>query len=200
MIIKDTKYIGSWPEESKCPQAELPEYAFIGRSNVGKSSLINSLTGRKDLAHISKKPGKTQAINFFLINEKWHLVDLPGFGYAKISKKQRFKWQGMINGYLRNRMNLQCAMILIDANVSPQKIDIDFINTCGQNGIPFSIVYTKVDRLKPKELESNIAAFRTALLEYWEEMPREFVTSSIKNVGGEEILEFIAEVNKDFVY
>ena len=152
------------------------------------------------MAHISKKPGKTQSINFFLINEKWHLVDLPGYGYAKISKKQRNKWQTMINGYLRNRMNLQCAMILVDANVSPQKIDIDFINWCGENSIPFSIVYTKVDRLKPNKKKENIQAFRDALLEYWEELPREFVTSSINDEGGEEILDFITEVNKDFVY
>lgn len=200
MKIKEAKYIGSFPSIEKSPPGLLPEYAFIGRSNVGKSSLINALTGRTELAHISKKPGKTQSINYFLINEKWHLVDLPGYGYAVISKKQRAKWRLMINGYLQKRVNLQTALVLIDSNVPPQKIDIDFINWCGQEGIPFSIVFTKIDRLKPSKLKENIANFQNALLEYWEELPRQFVTSSIKNEGTEEILEFIETINKDFVY
>ena len=195
-IIHSARYIASFPSEQKCPKGTLPEFAFIGRSNVGKSSLINMITGRKDLARVSKKPGKTQMINYFLINDKWHLVDLPGYGYAKISKKKRAQWGKMIEDYLMKRQNLQCAFILLDANVPPQKIDIEFINWMGQMRIPFVIAYTKTDRLKKLQLESNLAEIRNGLLEYWNQLPQQFVTSSNKGWGREEILEFIEQVNQ----
>lgn len=195
MDIKSAAYIGSFPSESKAPSNELPEYAFIGRSNVGKSSLINMLCQRKDLAHTSGKPGKTQALNYYLINESWYLVDLPGYGYAKISKKKRKDWERMTQGYLSKRQTLQCAFILIDANVSPQNSDIEFINWLGEMRIPFVICYTKTDRLKDEERQQNIEAFQKALLEYWNELPQQFVTSANRGWGRAEILNFIEQVN-----
>ncbi len=180
----------------QCPKDLLPEYAFIGRSNVGKSSLINMLTGRKNIAHISKKPGKTQLLNFYLINGGWYLVDLPGYGYAKISKTQRRKWERMIRDYLVKRQNMQCAFVLIDAMIPPQKIDIDFMNELGELRIPFVIAYTKTDRLKPQELKENLEAIRSELEKYWNALPREFVTSAETGEGRGEVLEFIEEVNQ----
>lgn len=195
MKIKTAKYIASYPSYELCPKEDLPEYAFIGRSNVGKSSLINALCLRKSLAHTSKKPGKTQLINYFLINEEWHLVDLPGYGYAKISKKMRLKWRLMIENYLAKRENLQCAFVLVDANVPPQNIDLEFINWLGQKQVPFVIVFTKTDRLKPIELETNIKSFQTVMLQTWEELPQQFITSSNQGIGREAILSFIGDVN-----
>lgn len=193
----DVKYVGSYPSITSCPKDERPEYAFIGRSNVGKSSLINMLTGRNSLARISKKPGKTQMINYFLVEKSWYLVDLPGYGYAKISKKKRREWEIMIEGYLQHRKTLACAFVLIDANIPAQQIDIDFMSWLGDKQVPFIIVYTKTDRLKPAEVQPNIDRIRTTLLEHWEELPQEFVTSSIKKEGKEEILEFVETVNKN---
>jgi len=193
----DVKYVGSYPSITSCPKDERPEYAFIGRSNVGKSSLINMLTKRNGLARISKKPGKTQMINYFLVDMEWYLVDLPGYGYAKISKKKRREWEIMIEGYLQHRKSLACAFVLIDANIPAQQIDIDFMNWLGDKQVPFIIIYTKTDRLKPAEVQPNIDRIRTTLLEHWEELPQEFVTSSIKKEGRKEIMEFIRGVNQE---
>jgi GTP-binding protein len=198
MEIKQVAFAGSYPRESLCPQDGKPEYAFIGRSNVGKSSLINMLVDRKNLAHTSGKPGKTQLINYYLVNGEWYLVDLPGYGYAKISKSKRRAWQQMIRSYLKRRMTLQCTFSLIDANVPPQEKDIEFINTLGEEHIPFVIAYTKADRLKPDILEENVEAFRQALLAYWNELPQQFITSAEKRVGKEEILNFIQSVNEKY--
>ncbi|MCB0615907.1 MAG: YihA family ribosome biogenesis GTP-binding protein, partial [Phaeodactylibacter sp.] len=196
--IKHTAFAGSYPSEPQCPTDGKPEYAFIGRSNVGKSSLVNMLTGRKNIAHISRTPGKTQLINYYLVNGEWYLVDLPGYGYARISKSKRREWRRMIEGYLQKRQTLQCAFILLDANVPPQQIDIDFINWLGKAAIPFVIVYTKTDRLKPEELEANVLKIQQALLEHWNELPQQFITSAVKNEGQEGILQFISEVNTHY--
>ena len=198
MDVHNTAFAGSYPTESQCPADGKPEYAFIGRSNVGKSSLVNMLTGRKNIAHTSRTPGKTQLINFFLADGRWYLVDLPGYGYARISKSKRREWRRMIEGYLQKRQALQCAFILVDANVPPQQNDIEFINWLGEARIPFVIVYTKTDRLKPQELESNISAIQEALLQYWQELPQQFITSSVKGEGRDEILQFINEVNERY--
>ena len=198
MEAKHTSFAGSFPSESQCPAGEKPEYAFIGRSNVGKSSLINMLTGRKNIAHTSRTPGKTQLINYYLVNGEWYLVDLPGYGYARISKTKRRQWRKMIEGYLQKRLTLQCAFVLIDANIPPQEKDISFINWLGESRIPFVIVYTKTDRLKPPEVEENIKKIQEALLQHWQELPRQFITSSIKGEGREEILQFINEVNEQY--
>lgn len=194
----ETKYVGSFPKVGKAPKNWIPEYAFIGRSNVGKSSLINCLLGRKDLARVSSTPGKTQMLNFYEIERKWTICDLPGYGYAKLSKKHRASMSKMVNNYLLNREQLQCAFILVDSNVPPQKIDLDFINWLGSNQIPFVIIFTKADRVKPTKLEGNIQAVKDALLEYWEELPQFFVSSSNDGRGKEEILNFIQEVNQSF--
>ena len=196
MEINTSTYIGSFPGVDLCPNDKRPEYAFIGRSNVGKSSLINMLCDRKNLAHTSKQPGKTQAINYYLINDVWHLVDLPGYGYAKRSKKQRELWKKMIFNYFEQRTQLNCAMVLVDANVPPQKIDVEFMSVLGEKGIPFVIVYTKTDRLNANQKASNIAAIRKELLNYWTELPQEFITSANSGEGKEPLLEFIDEVNK----
>jgi len=195
-IINNVKYIGSYPRESACPKDIKPEYAFIGRSNVGKSSLINMLTGRHGLARISKKPGKTQMINFFEVEQEWYLVDLPGYGYAKISKKKRRDWEMMIEGYLQHRRTLACVFLLIDSNVPPQKIDIDFMSWLGDKRVPFVLVYTKTDRLKPVEIQPNIERIQKGFKENWETLPQEFITSSIKKEGREELLSFIAAQNE----
>ncbi|MCB0548931.1 MAG: YihA family ribosome biogenesis GTP-binding protein [Phaeodactylibacter sp.] len=194
MDVNHTAFAGSFPSESQCPKDGRPEFAFIGRSNVGKSSLINMLTGRKNIAHTSRTPGKTQLINYFLVDGEWYLVDLPGYGYARISKRKRQEWRRMIEGYLQKREALQCAFILLDANVPPQQIDIDFINWMGESRIPFVIAYTKTDRLKPQELEANIENIQQALLQHWNELPRQFITSSVGVKGRENILQFINEV------
>lgn len=197
MIIKDAEYVGSFPSEAKCPTDGLPEYAFIGRSNVGKSSLINMLCERKKLAYISNKPGKTQSLNFYRINDAWYVVDLPGYGYAKISKKTRREWERMIQGYLIKRTTLQCAFVLIDANVPPQANDIEFINWLGEHRIPFVIVYTKLDRMKEDQCDKNIEAIQQALLKHWHALPQQFRTSANKGWGRDEILQFIEQVNTE---
>ena len=194
MDVHHTEFRGSFPKVNGCPKDDRPEFAFIGRSNVGKSSLINMLSGKKDLAHTSKKPGKTQLINYFLINHQWHLVDLPGYGYAKISKTKRKEWEKMIQDYLVKRLQMQCAFVLVDSMIPPQNIDIEFMNWLGEMHIPFVIVYTKTDRLKPAQLEENLTEIRAELSRYWEPLPQQFLTSSEKGIGRKEILSFIEEV------
>ena len=176
----------------------MAEYAFIGRSNVGKSSLINMLTQRKQLAKTSATPGKTITINHFIINNNWYLVDLPGYGFAKRSQKERDLWSKMLKDYLRKRRNLICTFVLIDIRIKPQKIDLDFINQLGEDGIPFVIVFTKADKLSQRQADMNVAAYKNTLLETWEELPEIFVTSSESKTGREELLSFIEENNKLF--
>lgn len=194
MEIHLAEFVGSYPHYRACPADDLPEFAFIGRSNVGKSSLINMLCRRNELARTSNKPGKTQLLNLYLVEKTWRVVDLPGYGYARVSKTQRKGWEKMIQDYLIQRPNLQCAFVLIDSNIPPQLIDIEFINWLGEIRVPFVLVFTKTDRLKPADLESNLAAVRQKLLETWHELPQQFVTSSAKGIGREEILAFIASV------
>ncbi len=198
MQINQAAYAGSFPQESKCPADGKPEYAFIGRSNVGKSSLINMLCGRKNIAHTSGKPGKTQMLNFYLIEDRWYLVDLPGYGYARISKQKRKEWQRMIRDYLVRRRTLQSAFVLIDANIPPQQIDIDFMNQLGEERVPFAIAYTKADKPKPAELEQNIAQIETEILKHWAELPPRFITSANDSRGREELLAYIAQINEQF--
>ena len=193
MIIHNIEFKGSFPEQRQAPQDGKPEFAFIGRSNVGKSSLINMLSDRRDIARISNVPGKTQHLNYYLVNDGWYLVDLPGYGYARVSKKLRRQWRLMMEHYFIKRETLQCVFVLLDGNIGPQKVDIEFINWLGELGIPFILVYTKTDRCKPHELEKNITAIRAALLEYWEELPPDICTSSTKRVGREEVLQIISE-------
>ena len=195
MKISSAKFVISNTDVRKCPNETYPEYAFIGRSNVGKSSLINMLTGHKNLAKTSGKPGKTQLINHFLINDNWFLVDLPGYGYAKVSKDKRKTFQKFIKDYFNKRMQLACSFVLIDSRLEPQKIDLEFMEFLGENGIPFCIVFTKTDKLSKTGLEKNLAHYRKVMLESWEEMPTTFLTSSVNSAGKKEILSFIEQVN-----
>lgn len=195
MIIKETKFIESNVDYKKCPKGDFPEYAFIGRSNVGKSSLINMLVNQK-IAKISNKPGKTKAINHFMINNKWYLVDLPGYGFAKASKKMKSDWTKNIKDYILYREQLTLLFMLIDSRHEPLSNDTAFINWLGENGVPFSIIFTKIDKISQTKLKSNIELYKKKLLENWEELPKMFVTSSQKNKGHEELLEFIEETNK----
>lgn len=195
MDIKTAIFIISNTDYKKCPPASMPEYAFIGRSNVGKSSLINMLTNFGKLAKVSGRPGKTQLINHFKINDKWYLVDLPGYGYAKVSKKSRHKWQEFIQSYIINRENLYSLFILVDIRLEPQKIDIEFINWVGEKGVPFAIVFTKSDKLTKNKLQNNISVYNKELAKYWDELPTMFVTSSTKKTGRDDILNFIDEIN-----
>ena len=182
---------------TKAPKDRIPEYAFIGRSNVGKSSLINMLMGRKDLAKISGKPGKTQLINHFKINDNWFLVDLPGYGYAQISKKKRTIFQYFIENYFKERQQLVCTFVLIDSRHDPQKIDLEFMQFLGENQIPFCIVFTKADKLGSSKLNKQIISYKKKLLTSWETLPTSFITSSSTGLGKDEFLEFIAAVNDD---
>jgi len=195
MKINSAKFVISNTDVGKCPNEPYPEYAFIGRSNVGKSSLINMLTGHKNLAKTSGKPGKTQLINHFLINDNWYLVDLPGYGYAKVSKDKRKTFQKFIKDYFNKRMQLACTFVLIDSRHEPQKIDLEFMEYLGENGIPFCIVFTKTDKLGKTGLEKNLAHYKKVMLESWEEMPTTFLTSSVDSSGKKEILSFIGQVN-----
>jgi GTP-binding protein len=196
MIIKKAEFVISNTDISKCPETNLPEYAFIGRSNVGKSSLINMLTDNKKLAKTSGRPGKTQLINHFIVNEEWYLVDLPGYGYAKTSKENRFKWTKFIERYLRERENLLNTFVLIDARLEPQKIDVEFLNWCGHNQIAFSMVFTKIDKLSSSALQKNIAQYKKEMLKTWEELPPVFLTSSESKFGREKLLNYIGEINQ----
>ena len=196
MEIQQAKYIGSFPTLAKCPEPGKPEFAFIGRSNVGKSSLINLLSNNSKLAHVSKKPGKTEAINFFEADGQWMLVDLPGYGYAVRSKGMKKSFKDMIYSYIENRISLACTFVLIDVNVPPQKNDIDFLNWLGEHAIPFVIVFTKTDRLSKRNLEINVENIRAALLEHWNELPQQFFTSAEKKEGREEITRFILQITE----
>lgn len=196
MKIHTAEFVISAPTVGKCPAADRPEYAFIGRSNVGKSSLINMLTGRKGLAKTSSMPGKTLLINHFLINESWYLVDLPGYGYARRSKAQQEELTRMIKSYVCERENLTCLFLLIDSRHKPQNIDIEFIRFLGENGIPFAIVFTKADKNRSGELKRNVKGFLDKMSEEWEELPPHFVTSSAHSDGREELLDYIDEVNR----
>lgn len=197
MQIKSATFVISNTDVGKCPNEPLPEYAFIGRSNVGKSSLINMLTERKSLAKTSGKPGKTQLINHFKINGNWFLVDLPGYGYAKVSKTTKGKFQKFITSYFSQRKQLVSAFILIDIRHSPQTIDMEFMQWLGENQIPFSIVFTKADKLKPKAIERNVQTYlQTMLDDMWEEAPNYFITSSSNRTGREELLDYIDRINK----
>jgi GTP-binding protein len=196
MEIKSAEFVISNTDYQKCPESKLPEYAFIGRSNVGKSSLINMLCNRKDLAMTSSKPGKTLLINHFLINNNWHLVDLPGYGYATTGKKMRDKLQDIIENYILNREQLTCLFLLIDCRHEAQKIDLEFMEWLGENGIPFSIVFTKLDKLSHVKGVENIRAYKDKLEEQWEELPPIFLTSSEKRLGRDELLGYIEGINK----
>ncbi len=183
----------------KCPNEKIPEYAFIGRSNVGKSSLINMLTDRKSLAKTSGRPGKTQLINHFKINENWFLVDLPGYGYARVSKKDKKTFQKYITNYFEQRTQLVCSFVLVDIRHEPQKIDMEFMEWMGENGIPFCIIFTKADKLKPAVIENKVDTYvKTMVQGVWEEAPRYFITSSSKKMGRDALLQFIDEINTDF--
>ncbi len=196
MDITKADFFKSSAKAEQCPKPDRPEYAFIGRSNVGKSSLINMLCQRKSLAKTSATPGKTQLINHFTINDHWFLVDLPGYGYAKVSKKLRSGFSKIITDYLGNRPNLMCLFVLIDSRLPLQEIDLEFMNTMLMNQIPISIVFTKTDKLKKTEFDQYINNYKSQLLEHWEELPPVFISSSTKRNGREELLSFIDELNE----
>lgn len=196
MHIKSAEFIMSNSDVAKCPKNKLPEYAFIGRSNVGKSSLINMLMQRKSLAKTSGRPGKTQLINHFLINKNWYLVDLPGYGYARVSKKAKKTFQKFITNYFDKRKQLVSAFVLVDCRHEPQPIDLEFMQYLGESQIPFSIIFTKADKLKPNALTKNIEVYKTKLLEQWEETPNYFITSSTSSLGRDELLNYISEINQ----
>ncbi|WP_029035154.1 ribosome biogenesis GTP-binding protein YihA/YsxC [Salinimicrobium terrae] len=199
MKIKSAEFVISNSDVSKCPDTKLPEYAFIGRSNVGKSSLINSLTNRKDLAKTSGRPGKTQLINHFLINQSWYLVDLPGYGYARVSKSAKKTFQKFITQYFEKREQMICAFVLIDSRHKPQPIDLEFMSWLGEHQVPFCIIFTKADKMKPKALERNINDYQAEMLQTWTEMPQYFVTSSASGKGREEVLEYIQGINENLL-
>lgn len=198
MEIRSAKYLISNPKVEGCPEPDKPEYAFIGRSNVGKSSLINMLTNQTKLAKTSGSPGKTQLINHFLINYDWYMVDLPGYGFAKVSQKQRAAWEKMIADYLKKRENLVCVFVLIDSRLKPQQLDLDFINQLGDWGIPFALVFTKADKITQREAAANVRAFIDKMKEEWEFIPQKFVTSSVKFHGRKDILNYIGELNEQW--
>jgi GTP-binding protein len=196
MEIKKAEFTLSAPMVSMCPKDSKPEYAFIGRSNVGKSSLINMLTNNRKLAKTSATPGKTLLINHFIINNEWYLVDLPGYGFAKRSKKEVVKLDQMIRGYILQREQLVNVFVLVDVRLEPQKIDLEFIDWLGQSGVPFAIVFTKADKLSAAKVSQNVANYKQKLLETWEELPPLFITSSEKKQGRDEVLNYIDEINK----
>lgn len=198
MHIKQAEYTGSYISVDKCPPAARPEFAFIGRSNVGKSSLINYLCGRKALTKVSRTPGKTQTINFFDINHHFNLVDLPGYGFARISREQREKWESMIKSYLRNRKQLQYVMLLIDSRVTPQKLDLEFAAWMGGAGIPFALIFTKADKTGSKETTANVQLFRNEMLKEWDELPPLFVTSAERKSGASDVWSFISDAIDDY--
>jgi GTP-binding protein len=193
--IKQVTFVRSSDHPSRCPGPDLPEFAFIGRSNVGKSSLINMIVGRKNLARISVSPGKTQTINHYLVNGSWYLVDLPGYGYAKVSKKLRSKWAGFTSQYLLERPNLMCLFQLIDSRLEPQAIDLDFTNFLGEEEIPFVIVFTKSDKISANQVSKNVAAYGEAMMKTWQSLPRQFITSAVKHLGKEELIGFIQQTS-----
>ena len=195
MVIKSAEFVISNSRVEKCPTTGLPEYAFIGRSNVGRSSLINMLTARKGLAMTSQKPGKTQLINHFIINDAWYLVDLPGYGYARLGKDSRDSLRRMIEDYVLERKELVLLFVLLDCRHEPQKIDLEFIQWLGEEGVPFALVFTKADKLSKGRLAANVEAYKAKLHEEWEELPPIFVTSSEERMGRDELLGYIEEIN-----
>lgn len=195
-FIKSARFVISNSDVRKCPDDNKPEYAFIGRSNVGKSSLINALTGQRKLAMTSATPGKTLLINHFLVNDEWYLVDLPGYGYAKRSKSQTEQLQKIISSYVLGREQMTLLFVLIDSRHEPQKIDLEFIEWLGENGVPFAIIFTKADKLTKSALSANIETYKRRLLEEWEELPPVFVTSSESRLGRDEVLQYINDVNQ----
>ena len=195
MVIKSAEFVISNSRVEKCPTTGLPEYAFIGRSNVGKSSLTNMLTARKGLAMTSQKPGKTQLINHFIINDAWYLVDLPGYGYARLGKDSRDSLRRMIEDYVLERKELVLLFVLLDCRHDPQKIDLEFIQWLGEEGVPFALVFTKADKLSKGRLAANVEAYKAKLREEWEELPPIFVTSSEERMGRDELLGYIEEIN-----
>ncbi len=197
MEIKQARFLISNSDPSKCPRPDKPEYAFIGRSNVGKSSLINMLTNSKMLAKTSEKPGKTRLINHFFINEEWYLVDLPGYGYAKVPMKERVKWESSFRRYILGRTSLCCLFILVDIRHKALETDLQFMEWVGESQVPFAVVFTKSDKLKPTEVEPAVQLYKESLKERFEPLPPLFITSSAQNSGREEILKFIGEVNKN---
>jgi len=198
MIIKKATFVQSKTNYKDCPLPNKCEFAFIGRSNVGKSSLINMLTGQKGLAKTSAKPGKTQLINHFIINDQWYLVDLPGYGWAKVSKESKARWEKMVKDYLSFRENLFCVFVLVDNRLEPQSIDIEFINWLGENKIPFAIIFTKYDKLSKSQSLANLEKFKKEMLKSWQELPPMFVTSSETGFGKEEVLNYLDELLKIF--
>jgi GTP-binding protein len=194
----DAKYLISSPDLAGCPKADRPEYAFIGRSNVGKSSLINMITGRSGLAKTSQTPGKTQLINHFDIENTWYLVDLPGYGYARVSKTEREKFEAMINGYIMGRSNLICTFVLVDIRHEPQKLDLAFMQSLGEAGVPFCIVFTKADKLSKTQQINHLEAYSKVMLQSWEAMPQYFLSSSADNTGKEEIRRYIDSLHQYF--
>ena len=198
MNILEAKFLMSNTDIEKCPAPTFPEYAFIGRSNVGKSSLINMLTNRKNLAKTSATPGKTRLVNHFIINSKWYLVDLPGYGYAKVSKTSKATWDKMISDYLLKRKNLMNVFLLVDSRLEPQKIDLAFISWLGEKLVPFSIVFTKSDKLKKLQIIYSVETYKKELKKTWDELPPLFITSAEKKIGRDEILNYIELINKDF--
>jgi GTP-binding protein len=198
MKIKSSEFVISSTDVKMCPAPALPEYAFIGRSNVGKSSLINMLTDKKELAHTSSKPGKTQLINHYLINEEWYLVDLPGYGYATLAKEKKQEFDAFVRQYLLQRTSLLCVFVLIDSRLPMQPIDKRFMEWLAGKEIPFTMVFTKTDKLGKTQLEKNLTAFNDEMLKSWEELPTQFITSAHKKTGGEDILKFITKTNTVF--
>jgi len=194
MFFKSAKFIGSYPSVAQQPKTGLPEFAFVGRSNVGKSSLLNYLVNVKNLARVSQTPGKTQLLNYFLVEEKWHLVDLPGFGYAKVSKEKRFSFQKMITDYLTKSETLQCVFLLIDSRIPPQKNDLEFTDWLGESRIPFVLVFTKADDYPSGKFKQNIDTFKKEMLKHWEELPVSFITSVKSRKGSENIVKYVHEV------
>jgi len=195
MKINQAEFVISNTDVRLCPAPDRAEYAFIGRSNVGKSSLINMLTNNKNLAKISSKPGKTRLINHFLINKEWYLVDLPGYGYAKVNHNERDRFQKFISRYMKTRENLVNVFVLVDSRHKPQEIDLDFMVWLGEHGVPFSIVFTKLDKLKSTEKKVFVKKYEAEMLKYWEEMPPYFITSSVEGDGKEELLDYIEQIN-----
>lgn len=194
-LVKSARFVISNTDINKCPNDGKPEYAFIGRSNVGKSSLINMVTGHRKLAMTSATPGKTLLINHFIVNDEWYLVDLPGYGYAKRSKSQNEQLEHIISNYVLNREAMTLLFVLIDCRHEPQKIDLEFFQWLGENGVPFSIIFTKADKLTKTALSSNIAAYKKRLLEDWEELPPVFITSSETGLGREDVLQYVEQIN-----
>ena len=198
MDIRSSVYVVSSPDHTRCPSPDRPEYAFIGRSNVGKSSLINMITGNEKLAKTSGTPGKTQLINHFSINDEWYIVDLPGYGFAKVSQSQRKKWEKMIEDYLRKRENLVNVFVLIDSRHSPQKLDLEFVNKLREWQVPFTLVFTKADKENQRIVAANVRDFLDKMRQTWQFLPQHFVSSAVKRMGRDKILGVIAEMNKEF--